>query len=228
MTQRWRIDFHVHTCFSPDSLASLEDVLAACRSRGLRKVAITDHNTIAGALALREMAPDLVIVGEEIKTTEGELIAYFLEEEVPGGLSPEETIARLRAQKALIGAPHPLDRLRREAIGERRLRSLQGKLDFLEALNSRCLLPVDNRRAAELAHRWGLPVTAGSDAHMACEIGQAWVEMPPFRGRDDFLTALAQGRVGGGLSTPLVHLASFWAKLYRMYRRKGVGRSGVH
>ena len=52
-TRYWKVDFHVHTCYSKDSLTSLEAVMGACRKRGLDKVAITDHNTIAGALALR-------------------------------------------------------------------------------------------------------------------------------------------------------------------------------
>jgi len=101
LSDQWKVDFHVHTCYSGDSFTPLEAVIEACRNRGLGKVAITDHNTIAGALALREMAPDLVIVGEEIKTDVGEIIAYFLKEEVPKGLPVQEAIARVREQGGL-------------------------------------------------------------------------------------------------------------------------------
>ena len=97
-----KVDFHVHTRFSPDSLTSLGAALRAARRRGLARLVIPDHNTIAGALEARRLAPDFVIVGEEVMTTEGELLAYFLEEEVPAGLPPEEALARLRAQGAFV------------------------------------------------------------------------------------------------------------------------------
>jgi len=214
----WKVDFHVHTCYSGDSLTSLEAVIEACRGRGLDKVAITDHNTIAGALALSEMAPDLVIVGEEIKTKVGEIIAYFLTEEVPKGLPLEEAIARVRQQGGVVGVPHPLDRLRREALGRTHLLSIIEQVDLLEVFNARTVFPADNRRALELAREHGLLATAGSDAHTPGEIGQAYVEMPAFNDRDEFLRSLAEGQIVGRLTSPLIHLASTWAKLVEKLR----------
>jgi len=213
-----KVDFHVHTCYSGDSLTSLEAVIGACRKRGLDKVAITDHNTIAGALALREMASDLVIVGEEIKTEVGEIIAYFLKEEVPKGLPVQEAIARVREQGGLVGVPHPLDRLRREAMGLTHLLTVIEQVDLLEAFNARTTFPSDNRRTLDLARERGLLVTAGSDAHTAWEIGHAYVEMPAFNDKDEFLRSLAQGQIVGRLTTPLIHLASTWAKLIKGQR----------
>lgn len=215
---QWKVDFHVHTCYSKDSLTSLEEVIEACRKQGIDKVAITDHNTIAGALALLEMAPDLVIVGEEIKTNVGEIIAYFLEEEVPRGLSLQETIARVRGQGGVVGVPHPLDRLRREALGRANLLTVIEQVDLLEVFNARTIFPSDNRRALDLAREWGLLASAGSDAHMACEIGHAYVEMPAFNDKDGFLRSLAQGQVVGRLTSPLIHLVSTWAKLIKWLR----------
>jgi predicted metal-dependent phosphoesterase TrpH len=214
----WKVDFHVHTCYSRDSFTSLEAVIEACRKRGLGKVAITDHNTITGALALSEMAPDLVIVGEEIKTDVGEIIAYFLEEEVPKGLPVREAIARVREQGGLVGVPHPLDRLRREAMGLTHLLNIIEQVDMLEAFNARTTFPSDNRSVLDLAHEWGLLATAGSDAHIAWEIGHAYVEMPAFNDKDGFLRSLAQGQIVGRLTTPLIHLASTWAKLVKRLR----------
>jgi predicted metal-dependent phosphoesterase TrpH len=214
----WKVDFHVHTCYSRDSFTSLEAVIEACRKRGLGKVAITDHNAIAGALALSEMAPDLVIVGEEIKTDVGEIIAYFLEEEVPKGLPIREAIARVREQGGLVGVSHPLDRLRREAMGLTHLLTIIEQVDMLEVFNARTTFPSDNRRVLDLAHEWGLLATAGSDAHIAWEIGHAYVEMPAFNDKDGFLRSLAQGQIVGRLTTPLIHLASTWAKLVKRLR----------
>jgi hypothetical protein len=213
-----KVDFHVHTCYSGDSLTSLEAVIEACRKRGLGKVAITDHNTIAGALALSEMAPDLVIVGEEIKTDVGEIIAYFLKEEVPKGLPVREAIARVRERGGVVGVSHPLDRLRREAMGLTHLLSVIEQVDLLEVFNARTTFPSDNRRALDLAREWGLLATAGSDAHIAWEIGHAYVEMPAFNDKDEFLRSLAQGQIVGRLTTPLIHLASTWAKWIKRRR----------
>lgn len=213
-----KIDCHVHTHASPDALNSPQAIIEACRRRGVDKIVVADHNTIAGALALRELAPDLVIVGEEIKTTDGELIAFFVEEEVPARLPLEEAIARLRAQGAIIGVSHPLDSLRREAMGRKALLTIIDRVDFLEGFNARCILPGDNRRALALAREQGLPVTAGSDAHSPLEIGAAYVEMPPFAGKEDFLSSLKQARIGGHLSCPLVHLISTWVKIRERIR----------
>ena len=181
-------------------------------------MAITDHNTIAGALALLEMAPDLVIVGEEIKTDVGEIIAYFLKEEVPKGLPVREAIARVREQGGLVGVSHPLDPWRSEAMGLTHLLSIIEQVDMLEAFNARTTFPSSNRRTLDLARQWGLPATAGSDAHTAWEIGRAYVEMPAFNDKDEFLHSLAQGQIVGRSTTPLIHFASTWAKLVKRLR----------
>lgn len=217
----WKVDLHCHTCYSSDSLAEPEAVLAAARRRGLDKVAITDHNTLRGALALQAMAPDFVIVGEEIHTDAGELIAYFVTKEVPRGLSLQETIARLRAQGAVIGVPHPRDRLRRSAVGARNLLAIIDQVDAVEVWNARCLLRSDNEWAAMIARKYGKAATAGSDAHTPGEVGMAYVELPPFTDAEEMRISLAQAKVVGRLSLPWVHWASTWAKA-----RKRVARAG--
>jgi predicted metal-dependent phosphoesterase TrpH len=210
-----RIDLHCHTCHSPDSLMTYDELLRSMDRRGIDMVAITDHNTIAGALALCARAPERFVVGEEIKTTHGELIALFLQDEVPPGLTPEETIARVRDQGGLVGASHPLDRVRAEALGRENLQSIRRDLDFLEVLNGRTTFSKDNRQARELAARWGLPGSAGSDAHSPAEVGRAYVVMTAFDGPQDFLNSLSMGQIGGRLSSPFVHLYSTYAKWRR-------------
>jgi predicted metal-dependent phosphoesterase TrpH len=207
-----RVDLHCHTCYSRDSLTTYDELLQAMDRRDLDKVAITDHNVIAGAMEFHARAPDRFLVGEEIKTTHGELIALFVEERIPPGLSPQETIARVHAQSGLIGAPHPLDRLRSEALGRRMLEAIHEQLDFLEVFNARVSFARDNRLARELAVRWGLPGSAGSDAHAPSEVGRAYIEIPPFDDPASFLDSLAQGQIGGRLSSPGVHLLSTYAK----------------
>jgi len=207
-----RIDLHCHTCYSRDSLTTLDALLHWMDRRGIDKVAVTDHNTIAGALAFRDQAPERFVVGEEIKTTRGELIGLFLHEEVPPGLSPEETIVRIRAQGGLVGVSHPLARWRGEAVGVEALKSIRQELDFLEVFNARITMSRDNQLAEEMAARWNLPGSAGSDAHAPFEVGRAYVDMPAFDGPQEFLENLARGQVTGRLSSPFVHFCSTYAK----------------
>lgn len=214
---RIKVDLHIHTCYSPDSLTPLEVVIAAALDRSLGALAITDHNAIEGGLALQRIAPFPVIVGEEILTTEGDIIGLFLREFIPPKLTPAQTIARIREQGGMVYIPHPFD-FRRSALPEPVLRAILAQVDAIEVLNARTLLPALNERAQHFAHKHGLLCGAGSDAHTAAEIGQAYVEMPPFTDKESFLHSLAAARVYGTLSLPHVHLFSTWAK---MRKKKG-------
>ena len=213
-SQLWRVELHCHTHHSPDSLSSAQAVIASARKRNLQRIAITDHNCIAGALEVQKLAPELVIVGEEIKTTQGEIIAWFVQELVPKGLTPAETIRRLRAQGAVIGIPHPLDSLRKKsAMGREATLALIDDIDALEVLNARSLNMADNEQARALALAHHKLMTAGSDAHTPGEIGRAVVVMPPFHDADSFRLSLAQSHIEGGLSGHHVHLYSTYAKI---------------
>ncbi|MCX7855161.1 MAG: PHP domain-containing protein [Anaerolineae bacterium] len=208
-------DLHTHTFYSRDCLVSPERFLETCRRRGLDRVAVTDHNTIAGALRLKEMDPERIIVGQEIRTTHGELIAYFLTEPVLPDLPPQEAIAAVRAQGGVVGISHPLDRARREAIGWAGVETLLEEVDFLEGFNARCLFAADNPAAQALARAHNLPVTAGSDAHSLWELGRAVTRMPPFDSPESFLEALRSARIEGRVSPAWVHTLSTLAKILR-------------
>lgn len=212
----WKVDLHSHTVYSKDCLTRPEALIERARAAGLDKIAVTEHNNLAGALAAKQLAPDLVIVGEEIKTTEGEIIAYFVREEVPAGLKPAETIARLRAQGAVISIPHPLDSLRNSAMGRESVMRIIDKVDALEVLNARCVRPQDNAAAAKLAREKGKMVTAGSDAHTLYEVGRCWLEMPPFEDNaESFLNSLRLARVQGEVSPFWPHFVSTYAKWHK-------------
>jgi predicted metal-dependent phosphoesterase TrpH len=210
----WRVDLHTHTWASRDSKNDPAALVERAREAGLNRVAVTDHNVIEGALAAQRLAPDLVIVGEEIATeTGGELIAYFVTEVVPKGLPVEEALRRLRAQGAVVSISHPLDSLRGSALGERLTLEFIEQVDALEVFNARCLRAADNQRAAELAKRYGKAVTAGSDAHTLRELGAGFLTLPPFRGDPaSFRASLARATPGGRLSGIWPHFASTFAK----------------
>lgn len=209
----WKVDLHTHTIYSKDCLTQTAKLVEQARRVGLQKIAITEHNRLDGALVAKAMAPELIIVGEEIKTTHGEIIAYFVKEEVPRGLSPQETIARLRDQGAVISIPHPLDSVRTSAMRLTNVLQVIDLVDALEVLNARCVLDRDNVAAAALAQEHGKLLTAGSDAHTPAELGRCYLEMPPFEDNGaSFLAALAQAKVGGMISPFWPHFASTYAK----------------
>ncbi|MBI4215935.1 MAG: PHP domain-containing protein [Chloroflexi bacterium] len=183
------------------------------RQVGLDAVAITDHNAITGALELARHTPFLVIVGEEIMTSAGEIMGLFLEEHIPPGLSPVETAQRIKAQGGLVGVPHPFDRLRRSRLKESAWSDLLPLVDLIEVFNARTHLARDGQRACRFAQEHGLLQGAGSDSHSLGELGRAYVELPPFSGPKEFRRALAQGRVVGRQASLLVHLRSTLAKL---------------
>lgn len=212
----WKVDLHSHTVYSKDCLTPPAKLVAQARARGLDKIAVTEHNNLAGARAAKELDPDLVIVGQEIMTRRGEIIAYYVQEEVPRGLPPEEAIARLREQGAVISIPHPLDTLRGSAMGRENVMAILHLVDALEVRNARCVRPADNAAAAALAAAHGKLATAGSDAHTLFEVGRCRMEMPPFEDNAaSFLAALSQAQPCGTESPFWPHLASTYAKVHK-------------
>jgi hypothetical protein len=174
------VDLHCHTSASFDSLAAPAAVVRAAAARGLTHLAVTDHDRIDGALEARdaalEAAPNLtVLVGQEIRTTAGDLIGVFLHEAVPPGLSPKEAIGAVRAQGGLVGIAHPFDRFR-GSLGRAEAEVFEawaGEVDWIEAWNARLMLGDGNARAAALAERLGVAGVAVSDAHTTMEVGIA-------------------------------------------------------
>ncbi len=203
---------------------SYADVIRGTQRAGLDGVAIADHNTIEGALALQSMAPFMVIVAEEIKTSEGEIIGLFLKSTIPRGLSPEETIVAIREQGGIVCVPHPLDRVRHSAMGRQTLERIIDQVDVLEVFNARVLFERENEAAREMALAHRLAMSAGSDAHAPSEIGHGYVEIEPFDGPASFLAALRRGTVRGTLTTPLIHVQTRLTRLYRLFARKDTKR----
>ena len=173
-------DFHTHTIYSPDSLTTPGQIIDSARRKGIDRVVVTDHNTIAGGLRAAELAPELVITGEEIETTEGEILAFFVTEEIEPGQNPYEVIQRLRAQKAFISISHPFDPTRKGGWRVGALLEILPYIDAIETFNARCLLPWYNWRADRFAKEHGLPGTHGSDAHTAFELGRGALWVPHF------------------------------------------------
>jgi predicted metal-dependent phosphoesterase TrpH len=213
MSEFWNVEMHSHTLWSKDCITQFDHIIRLCEKRGIDRIAITDHNTADGALAIKKIAPELVIVGEEIMTTHGELLGYFMQETIPAGLPPRETIRRLRDQGAVISVSHPFDRLRKGAWKENDLLEIVEQVDAVEIFNARCMFAEDNVKALQFAKQHHLPGTIGSDAHIGVEYGTAYGKMRRFQDTpEDFLAALREANYSERLSSWLVHLGSKAAK----------------
>jgi predicted metal-dependent phosphoesterase TrpH len=210
-----RVELHLHTYASMDSLVQPQKLLEHCARIGIDRVAITDHNSIDGALAAKALAPDRVIVGEEIETTQGELLGYFMNEWVPGGLEPMEAIERLRAQGAVISVSHPFEQTRGPKWTYDQLLTIAPHVDAIETFNARCFTNQPNEEASAFAQEHGIQGTVGSDAHSLFEVGRAILHMPPFKDSTGFLTALLSAHPQTHLSPPYVHLFSRYAYFHK-------------
>ena len=213
-----RIELHCHTSHSGDGLISPQKILEICQRKGIDRIVVTDHNTIAGARAAYARDRQRVIVGEEIMTTSGELLAAFVQEEVPPGLSPAGTIRILRDQGAFISVSHPFDPYRKGHWKIDDLLEISPLVDAIEVFNARCMRPLYNEQALEFARQHALLGTVGSDAHAAFEVGRATMLLPDFEDAAGLKGSLASARQEVKLSGAWVHLFSRYAKWTRRLR----------
>ena len=218
-----KVDMHVHTSYSNDSLIHAEDLLKICDRKGIDCVAVTDHNTVEGALKLHELAPSRIIVGEEIRTGAGEITGLFLKEKVMPGMSPMDTIEGIREQGGLVYVPHPFDGMRGSALQKGTLDEIWEEVDIVEVFNSRSAFPLGNWRAAKSAANRSIAPGAGSDAHAGYELGMAYVIVEPFHSAADFLTKLAEGRIHTR-RTPVS--LNYMVKIYKVMRGIGPANPG--
>jgi len=208
----WHVDLHTHTRASHDCRSAPADVLRRAREVGLERIAITDHDRIEGAFEARDLDAERVIVGEEVRTAEGlDLIGLFLERHVPPGGSFRDVADAIHEQGGVVYLPHPFDA--RRGTDEAFLEGVADCVDTVEAFNARCHDPAANVRARRWGEARGLPLGAGSDAHLLTEIGRGRVGVRPFEGPAGLLAALAAGRIEGRTSGRWVHLGSTWAKI---------------
>jgi len=194
---------HTHTWFSPDGMMSPETLLRVAKKRRLGAVAITDHNR----LTFISSDDIIVIPGEEVMTTHGEIIGLGLSEEIPPGLSPEETIDRIREQGALPVIPHPFDSFRRKTALLLNHDLHTRKKYVVEALNARYLSWKSYERALAYAIAHNAPVVGSSDAHTPWEVGNAYTFIHFCDDTDCVLKRISKGEgvPKGHLSPPWVH-----------------------
>ena len=207
------LEFHCHTHASKDSLTHPADLVATARYKGIDRVVVTDHNSIAGAREAQAIDPELIIIGEEIMTTKGEILAAFVQEEIPAYLTPQETIKRLKEQGAFISVSHPFDEMRKGGWKENDLLEILPFVDAIEVYNSRCMLPRFNRRAGLFAQKHNVAGTVGSDAHAAFEVGRSLLLLDQFTGPEGLRQVIRGAKMKVKWSPWWVHFVSRYASM---------------
>jgi predicted metal-dependent phosphoesterase TrpH len=193
-----RVDCHLHTAASGDAVTSIDDLAERVQRLGLDVVCVTDHNVISAAVAAAERDIGArVIVGEEVRTPNGDVIGLFLTERIPYVLPLAQVVSLIRGQGGLVYLPHPFDP-GRSSLGEAAVRLCEaGDADIVEAFNAKIEDQDRNDRAARLARQYELPAGAGSDAHDPDGLGAAYLEMPDFDSPAGFLASLREGVITG-------------------------------
>ena len=219
-------DFHIHTRFSRDSILTEETFIARAIERGLTHVAVTNHNNVEGAMAVRDKVAELgltdqltVILGEEVSTADGEVVGLFLTKTIPRGLSANETADEIHRQGGLVSVPHPFDPFRGAHITEGPLRNLAEtrKIDCIEVFNCRVTFQRHNEEAAEFARRHGIPGIAASDSHSSFEIAMAFNALPPFETAAELKAGLAENEWHASRSSVFIHATTRWAVWKNMF-----------
>ncbi|MCJ7745195.1 MAG: PHP domain-containing protein [Actinobacteria bacterium] len=207
-----RVDFHVHTVYSRDSVITFPALVEACREKGIDAVAVMDHDVIEGALEFASRSDELraagervprVLVGEEVRSTGGEICGLFISERIPDHLEPRKTMELIKEQGGLVYVPHPFDLLKLKRLRARELLELEELIDILEAFNGKPRFPGANMLARRFLARNHFHRAAGSDAHEPVHLGAASVELEGFSGPGDLLEKLDAGSISGSLYSPL-------------------------
>jgi predicted metal-dependent phosphoesterase TrpH len=164
-----KIDFHVHSVYSKDGYSTPRQIIKFCKLRGIDGIVLAD-NSIAAANEIKKEI--LCIPACEIKTEFGEILGIFINEQVKNRLF-HDVLDEIKEMDGLIGLPHPFDTLRRFSI-KKNIYKVLNKIDFIEGFNSRCLTNRPNNIAQSICKKFKIPMTAGSDAHIPLEIGNAY------------------------------------------------------
>lgn len=213
-----RIDLHCHTEASWDCISDIKSFPEELVKKNISVQAITDHNEISGAIELKKIVKSSglsvqIIIGEEVLTSEGEIIGLYLKEKIPGGLTARETVRRIKEQGGLVLLPHGFDKYKRYRLKKKVRDKIVKEIDIVETFNTRVSNKRYNELANEFAKKYQKVESSGSDAHTFKDVGTAWTEVPNeiISGPEDLLEALKKGKPQG----KWVHPAR--AYLYKMW-----------
>jgi predicted metal-dependent phosphoesterase TrpH/SAM-dependent methyltransferase len=220
MKKKVKVELHVHTKYSYDCTSSFHNLIEACKNKHIDVLGVADHNEIRGAFRLRNLAPFKVLIGQEILTSEGEVVGFFLKESIDSGLSMEETIRRIKRQGGISYLPHPLDMTtRKTSVTNLNLRKTAESVDIIEVHNGRTIIPSDNKKALNLANENQKIMGVGSDAHTIYEIGRNYLEMDDFETSNEFLQSLQRATLVKSTVMPWIFLVTKWQRFKKKQQK---------
>jgi hypothetical protein len=202
----YKIDLHTHSTASPDGGISHDHYKKALLSGVVDCVAITDHGTVDFALKLKAELKEMIIVGQEIMTSYGEIIGLFLKSTIPSNLTPMDTIRLIKEQGGLVYIPHPLKNLR-HGLQINILEELIDYIDIVEIGNGRSVFQNRYSQIMVWANLNHIAVAASSDAHGSPSLGHTYTSLSEIPTREDLLKLLSKG-------IPIVKRPSIRALLY--------------
>lgn len=213
-----RGDFHMHTYYSYDCANTPKALVRRCHDVGLTCIAVTDHNSIQGSLAVKEIADFTVILGEEVMSTSGEITGLFLQEQIEPGLTAVETAKRIKDQGALVSVPHPFAGSGRSSLAKGAVLEILDYVDIIEGFNARTMSHATTESGRTFADEHNLIRTAVSDAHTLSELGATYTEFPEFDGTPaGFKAALAEANLVEHPAGKFVHVYSTLNKVRRRF-----------
>ena len=204
----YKMDSHIHSEYSPDSLSKIDDILKVARRENLDILAISDHNTVDGTseiVAKTRNTDILAIPSIEISSSQGHILGFGCEENIPQGLSPEDTIDRIHDLGGLAIVPHPYCFYRHGLLCKSDYKDL--KIDAIETKNARFIIGYCNNKAKNLAKRENIPTLGASDAHYWEFVGDCYSLIECEKDIDGVLKAIKKGKVeahGKGTSNILL------------------------
>ena len=189
-----RFEIHTHTNYSKDSILNKYFYLIMLKLKKISVIGITDHNEIEGVLNFKKFLKKFnikVIIGEEIFTTNGEIIGLFLKNRIPPFLTPEETIKRIKAQEGIVYIPHPYDEKRyKTVLSIKEIAKNKNEIDIIECHNGRNINYFFSEKQDEIADEFKKLKLVGSDAHTFIELGRNFNIIEPFDTKEEFLKNL--------------------------------------
>jgi len=206
-----KIDMHIHSCYSFDSLTRPSDIVKIAIKRGLEGIAITDHNTLRGSLAgkkyCRENGIDIMFVmGAEYETDKGDVLALFIEDEIKHKENIFELIDTIHENNGIAIKAHPFKRVPLE-------KDIIKIFDGLEAFNSRNPY---NDIVRDIVADYKFPQTGGSDAHFLFEVGRGFTMVPKVSDEEELMkTILDKKSDSGGKSSPFIDIFSQGIKMIK-------------
>jgi len=221
----FKLDMHVHSCFSNDGAGSPQDLIKSLQKRGLQGMALTDHNTVDGYRSIQKMIPKdfLVIPSVEISTADGHLLAINVKENINPGRPIEETVERVVEAGGEPVVPH-LYRLL-SGIKKEKLKAIRTKVSAIEVFNG-CSIPNSNLKTAKIAHVFHLGGTGGSDSHDPAYAGYAYTIVDSTDLRiDSVLSEIRKKKTWGeGVTMPLTYRRDRMVLSIRQYVHRGFKR----